>query len=195
MNTPDPKRLLQRIVDELLEELPGLRAIVLFGSFAKGAAGAESDIDLLVVGDFARVEGCEVSHRPLDGRTVEITVLGVRAFLDDLRRGRPFALSVIRDGEVLYDAGVMARMRRAAAPAPGKDFILSYLALAKQRLAQGDLRAAATSIINARRLLRNDVSLSSHLESLLPHQSMPDPGTLRRWVRETEQMVGSESFA
>lgn len=193
MDTAQTKRLLQGVVDELVDEIPALSAVVLFGSWAKGTAGPDSDIDLLVVGDFTQTDACEVCHRPLDGTTVEMTMMGIRTLLDDLRRGHPFALAIVRDGVALHDAGVMARLRRAAADRPGRSYIGSYLRLARERLGQGDLRAAATSIINARRLLQNNVSISCHLEALLGGEPAPGLETVSRWLQETEEAVGSPS--
>ena len=195
MDVPEPTHLLRQVVDDLVAEFPTLEAAILFGSWARRAAGPESDIDLLVVGDFGQEDDCEVSHRPVDGTTVEITMMARQTLLRDLERGHPFALSVVRDGAVLYDTGVVAHLRRAAAAGPGRDFVLSYLRLARDRLAQGDLRAAATSIINVRKLLRNDVSISCHLESLLRGEPAPDRETVSRWIHEAEETVGSADTA
>ena len=85
-------------------------SIVLYGSAARGDAGPESDIDILVVGDDSRRLG-DVSSKIASGlgREGGFTFL-ISAFAiecDELLRirrlGSPFIRNVLGEGQILYD--------------------------------------------------------------------------------------------
>jgi uncharacterized protein len=83
------------------------RRVVLFGSYARGAATADSDVDVLVVMPF---EG-----RPVD-KSVEIRlttkppfpldllVRTPKAVRERIAMGDSFLRDILRDGKVLYEA-------------------------------------------------------------------------------------------
>jgi len=97
-------------IRELAKEIAAMftpKRIVLFGSLARGTAGAESDADLLVL-----VEGDEPPLR-LAARInasidhpfpIDILVWRTSRFDESLRRGGSFATEVARSGVVLYEA-------------------------------------------------------------------------------------------
>lgn len=68
MNTPDAIRLLAQSKPVLAERF-GVRALALFGSTARGSAGAGSDVDVLVT---------------FDGPATSARYFGVQFYLEDL---------------------------------------------------------------------------------------------------------------
>jgi hypothetical protein len=177
---------LSELVKEMVGQLPAVRAVILFGSHAKGRAATHSDIDLLVVRDAVVEDGFEVSHIPFNGHTIEVTFASTSVLRADAERGAPFVLAVLRHGFGLYDDGCVEELRQRAAPQPGEAFIREQVARAKARLAQRDLRAAATYALNAKRLLANNVDLSCHLEALSPPASLAFED-VEQWIREVEE--------
>jgi predicted nucleotidyltransferase len=111
---------LSRARDVLLGELgrlaanlsPPLVSVIVFGSLARGAAGIESDIDVVVV---RRAEVAEDSEpwrheveawrravRRLSGNAVELVEVGEGEVGRLLRSRRPLWREVVRDGIVVY---------------------------------------------------------------------------------------------
>ena len=85
----------------------GTQRVILFGSYAKGSAGPDSDVDILVIGDF---EGRSVD------KSVEIRMKLQPSFPMDLLVGTPekvrervemgdtFMREILDEGVVLYEA-------------------------------------------------------------------------------------------
>jgi predicted nucleotidyltransferase len=112
----DPPRLgkvnqldyLPIVVERLVKGFDPLK-IILFGSLARGDAGAWSDMDLLVVmpeGTDRRRKSVEM-HRALFGLPVSIDLVIV--FPQDLDRFRNYVGHIIkpalREGKIVYDRG------------------------------------------------------------------------------------------
>jgi len=120
------RRLLQELVRQLSEAFGGsLVSVVLFGSVARGEAGEESDVDVIVV--------CEDFPEGISGRVdmllpvldeVYARVEGRKPFIqfhplrpDEAAKSRPIYLDVLEDGVILYDKEgfilrVLERMER-----------------------------------------------------------------------------------
>lgn len=113
---------LSRARDVALGELGQLAAklspppvsVIVFGSLARGKAGVESDIDLVVVRPAAvgedseawrqGVEAWREEARRLSGNAVEIVEVGEGEIGRLLRGRRPMWKDVLRDGVVVYGA-------------------------------------------------------------------------------------------
>ena len=85
------------------------RKIVLFGSYAYGKPTQDSDVDLLVIMDRARVNGERMSVRIRHAipRSFPLDLL-VRTPADVNKRlkwGDPFICELLERGKVLYEAG------------------------------------------------------------------------------------------
>jgi len=87
---------------EALAGLPGLRDAFIFGSYARGTESAQSDIDLMIVGDpdGERLWGRLIAAERDLGRRLNVTEYTAREF-DRLRRqADPFLRSVIESPTV-----------------------------------------------------------------------------------------------
>lgn len=99
--------LLGHVVRQIAERFDPER-VILFGSHARGDAGPDSDVDLLVVmetaeslaSSAARVASAVDHPFPLD-----IVVRRPEALADAYRRGASFAVEVLTHGVVLYETG------------------------------------------------------------------------------------------
>ena len=104
VSDPTLREIVQRLVDAFEPE-----AIYLFGSRARGEAGADSDLDLMVVvSDAAEPErrGSRLAYRALRGTGVAADVLvWTRSEFDrrlHLRASLPS--TIVREGKLLYAA-------------------------------------------------------------------------------------------
>ena len=93
-------------------------AIVLYGSVARGDAGPDSDVDVLVVGSgddgigkSIREVGADQTHETGYKFFVETTAYGRGEFLKFLRLGSPLIMNILEDGVVLYDTGIFSEAR------------------------------------------------------------------------------------
>ncbi len=85
----------EALIKAALEDLEGVEAAGIFGSWARGEARRESDIDLMVIGDCG-LEPAADAIRPIEVkllRDVNLVVL-TRGDLEDLRRESAFIRGV-----------------------------------------------------------------------------------------------------
>ena len=94
--------------------------VILFGSVAHGKATGESDVDLLVLVE--KAEGWVVRQRlydlvypiiPVLGVDVSLIVIEKKRFIPMVRRGDPFALSVMTEGIQLH-GGLLGEHSKSA---------------------------------------------------------------------------------
>ncbi len=89
---------LVRTLREALAALPGVDVALIFGSVARGAAGATSDLDLLVLGRASELK-LNAALKPVGrklGRAVHATASTLDSFKNQLRGGESFALGVVQ---------------------------------------------------------------------------------------------------
>lgn len=109
--------LLVRTLREALQPLKAIQAAIVFGSVARGTAGPDSDIDVLVLGSLSELK-LNVALKPAGrvlGREVHASVSTIASFQEQLRGGESFAQDIARgpripligefDAEVLSGAG------------------------------------------------------------------------------------------
>lgn len=81
--------------------------IVLFGSYARGGAREDSDVDLLVImthaGRAARLAG-EMVSRLKPSFSVDLLVRDPSALEARVKLGDPFILDILANGKVLHEA-------------------------------------------------------------------------------------------
>lgn len=188
---------IRRVVSELLQEIRGVRAIVLFGSHATGRAREDSDVDLLVVTDREWEDGIEVSHELIDDWAVELTFIGRATLLADAREGNPFALSALTDGKVLHDDGTWQQVQAVRAPSVSPKRMSKLVEQAKERLAQSDFQAALLYVANVQALLDGETTITFKPERLaqwLPTEPLASE-TVTRFVEEVESRLYGETVS
>jgi predicted nucleotidyltransferase len=106
------------VADVLREALLPLEAriitAVVYGSFAKGTERADSDVDVLVVGDvlFSEVVETLASAQEAIGREVNPSVYPVEEFLKKVSEGHHFVASLVREPKIFLigDEDVFGRL-------------------------------------------------------------------------------------
>ena len=104
-----PRAVIQKIVERLVAEYPPQK-IILFGSYAYGQPGPDSDIDLLII----KTTGDKFLERLCTVRRVTVgthpsvpfdpIVLTPTEMADRLEAGDQFLREILDRGEVLYGA-------------------------------------------------------------------------------------------
>ena len=109
----------RRLKAELGEELD---AVVLYGSVARGDAGPDSDVNVLVVARETKESWATVSAVGFDlydesDFTLPLMDLPMdtELFKQMANEGSPFTKKVISEGKVLYDNGTFGRFRKGSA--------------------------------------------------------------------------------
>ncbi len=93
---------LVRALRDALSSLTGVDVAVIFGSVARGAAGAASDLDLLVLGRASELK-LNAALKPVGrklGRAVRATACTLDSFKNQLRGGESFAMGVLQGPRV-----------------------------------------------------------------------------------------------
>jgi len=139
---------------DVVRGLKGVYAIYLFGSVAKGTAGPESDVDVLVVLASKTEEAYDVLARASSrayertGQVVEFVVMDIEEFLR-LRPTSPFLYEVEKWGKALYlDGGQVVERAKALARLADE-----YASSARAVADMGMIRLAVDALHNAVELL------------------------------------------
>lgn len=110
-----PEALRERaagVTAELVSEFPQITGVCLFGSVARGDAGPESDLDLLVVGDDPQLTPSLIRrrlHLQETGPRVSIVYHTDVTLQRYLKTGSRFLLHLQLEGDVLYDSSGLLR--------------------------------------------------------------------------------------
>lgn len=93
---------LVRTLREALARVAGVQVALVFGSVARGTAGAASDLDVLVLGTASELKvnaALKPAGRAL-GRAVHATACTIDSFKNQLRGGESFALGILQGPRV-----------------------------------------------------------------------------------------------
>lgn len=90
----------KNLIELLKEKLPGLSALVLYGSFAKGENDEKSDIDLLALSPTLKKSGLRLPE--LLGKETSLIIFTPSQWKEQSKKNRAFYLEVITEGIVLF---------------------------------------------------------------------------------------------
>lgn len=102
------------VLREALMPLGRIRTAFIYGSFAKGAESADSDVDVLVIGDvsFSEVVDVLASAQEYVGREVNPSVYPVEEFATKVWDGSHFVTSLVGEPKIFLigDEDVLGRL-------------------------------------------------------------------------------------
>ncbi len=112
------RKALTEFRDRVVKELGDrINAIIVYGSVARGEAGEESDIDVLIVGKDKEIRSMitEISYEIDYENRFETFITPVYYTKEEIEHrikiGSPFIHEVLKDGVALYDDGIFKRIR------------------------------------------------------------------------------------
>lgn len=87
----------------VLGKLPGIQYAFVFGSYAKGEEKADSDIDLMIVGnvELDKLDSVISSLEKRFGRTINYVVYNYREFLNKKKKKDGFIMDVLKDKKIM----------------------------------------------------------------------------------------------
>ncbi len=107
---------LKRLGDEIRHSLPGIDSVILYGSWAKGKAQPQSDVDLLLVtGQNDKNQAIQLQERANDirarmseryGRPISLLIVGLKNLRRRLRKRDRFIREILAEGQVLAGSGL-----------------------------------------------------------------------------------------
>lgn len=104
----------RKYVKKLLKSMKA-RAVVMYGSVAKGTYGVGSDIDLLVVADDAPKQFLKrlsfLNELNTTSAPIEVIAYTTKEFGEMIRRGHPSIFDALEESIVLYDDGLFGQMK------------------------------------------------------------------------------------
>lgn len=93
--------LLQKdVVEFIKKKVPGVNAVILYGSYAKGEETRDSDMDMLVIAPAKKDISGEISK--IMGKDVNVSFFSPAEWSRQARTNRAFYLDVITEGIILY---------------------------------------------------------------------------------------------
>lgn len=101
----DPMKKIKEIADKIVKEFQPEK-IILFGSYAWGKPGPDSDVDLFVVKEEKRSK-IEMMRKVYDviygsGEAVDVLVYTPKQIEKRKKLGDPFVMNILNNGRILY---------------------------------------------------------------------------------------------
>jgi hypothetical protein len=165
----DTKRL-QELVSEYIKSHGEITLALIYGSYALDETTPTSDIDLLLVTKDA--EEMQTCHELLNGRIIEITMIGAKLFDEMIKEANPFMVGAFQHGIPIYGKETIETVKKSLNDKPLKDWSKRYYAKGMERLKEAEkdndeVIAAVTLLLNAYLLSKKDIRLSYSLEKLV----------------------------
>jgi len=96
------RELAENYTCDLTEIFPEIEKIMLYGSVARGEAGLNSDIDLLILGNVSEEKLRKHAHKNSGKATISPIVESVEEFEENLEKDSEFEKQVKQDAIILY---------------------------------------------------------------------------------------------
>lgn len=119
-------KALKAFTDRVLKELGDrVESIVVYGSVARGEAGEDSDIDVLIVGRDKEMRsnvleiGYDVDYENSFETFITPICFTSEEFEHRMKVGSPFIFEVLKEGVTLYDDGTFKRIREKVSRTSG----------------------------------------------------------------------------
>lgn len=112
MNKPDQE--VEQALERFCTEAKRLRAraLILFGSRARGQHTEESDADVCLIAEDLPEDLFQRRYPAPSGyRRLSVFGFHPQEFLQQLRQGNPFTLEIMYEGVILYDDGFLRQAR------------------------------------------------------------------------------------
>lgn len=110
LSIPQPEfhRHLDKLWCEIQDDLEKIDGLMVYGSVAKGGAGEDSDVDLLIISEAEELKD-EYGAKVVGGKMVMGKVFSQDELKENLEEGSNFALNALERGKILYDPGGFLR--------------------------------------------------------------------------------------
>lgn len=97
-----------------IEELTGIKYAFVYGSFAKGEENADSDLDLIIIGDvdFDKLDSLISKFEKMSGRTINHIIYDHKEFLSKKKAKDGFITDVLKDKKIML-AGDERELKKA----------------------------------------------------------------------------------
>jgi predicted nucleotidyltransferase len=94
-----------RILKDEIRDLKGISCLFIYGSFAAGTAGEESDIDLFIVGEVDEGKIIPAVHaaEQILQREINYTLMSTSEYRERQQKKDPFVMNVLREPRVILE--------------------------------------------------------------------------------------------
>jgi len=160
----------QKLVNEYIKTRGEISLALVYGSYALSESTPTSDIDLLLVTKDA--EEMQTCHELLNGRIIEVTMIGTKLLDQMVREANPFIFGALKYGVPIYGEETIKTIKKSLNDEILEKWSQEYYTKGMERLkeAQKDTNeatAAVTLLLNAYLLSQKDARLSYSLEKLV----------------------------
>jgi len=161
---------LKELVHEYIKSRGEITLALIYGSYALGETAKTSDIDILLVAK--NIEGIQTCHELLNGKIVEITMIGPKLLDEMIKQGNPFIFGAFQNSIPIYGREVIETLKKSLKDETLKEWSKRYYAKGMERLKEAEKDtsetvASVTLLLNSYLLSKKDVMLSYSLEKLL----------------------------
>lgn len=161
---------LEELVNEYIKNRGEITFALLYGSYAFGKFTQTSDIDLLLA--TKDTEEMQTCHELLNGRIVEVTMIGAKLLDQMIKEANPFIVGAFQYGLPVYGKETVETIKKSLSDKTLKDWSEKYYAKGIERLKEAEkdnneATAAVTLLLNAYLLSKRDARLSYSLEKLV----------------------------
>lgn len=97
-----------------VEKFPGIKYAFVYGSFARGEEKADSDVDLIIIGDvdFEKLDSVIGNLEKMSGRTINHITYDLKEFMAKKKARDGFIMDVLRDKKIML-AGDERELKKA----------------------------------------------------------------------------------